>query len=219
MAGSATYTAVLDACVLYSAPLRDVLLSLASAGLFHARWTPDIQDEWTRNLLVKRPDLNLVQLQFTQERMIAAIPDCMVTHYQPLIAGLSLPDPDDRHVLAAAIAGHADAIVTVNLKDFPPAILATYSLEAQHPDDFVMNQLELREQPTALTGRVCRHPRTTAGRPHHIRAEPAKPFVVSTSNRELANMFANTTISTLNSTSIRSWQTSSSLKPRQAFRN
>lgn len=145
MAGSATYTAVLDACVLYSAPLRDVLLSLASAGLFHARWTPDIQDEWTRNLLVKRPDLNLVQLQFTQERMIAAIPDCMVTHYQPLIAGLSLPDPDDRHVLAAAIAGHADAIVTVNLKDFPPAILATYSLEAQHPDDFVMNQLELRE--------------------------------------------------------------------------
>ncbi len=145
MAGSATYTAVLDACVLYSAPLRDLLLSLASAGLFHARWTPDIQDEWTRNLLVKRPDLNLVQLQFTQERMIAAIPDCMVTHYQPLIAGLSLPDPDDRHVLAAAIAGHADAIVTVNLKDFPPAILATYSLEAQHPDDFVMNQLELRE--------------------------------------------------------------------------
>ena len=145
MAGSATYTAVLDACVLYPAPLRDMLLSLASAGLFHARWTPDIEGEWTRNLLANRPDLNLKQLQTTQERMIAAIPDCMVTHYEPLIAGLSLPDPDDRHVLAAAIAGHADAIVTVNLKDFPAAILATYSLEAQHPDDFVMNQLELRE--------------------------------------------------------------------------
>ena len=145
MAGSATYTAVLDACVLYPAPLRDMLLSLASAGLFHARWTPDIEHEWMRNLLANRPDLNLKQLQTTQERMIAAIPDCMVTHYEPLIAGLSLPDPDDRHVLAAAIAGHADAIVTVNLKDFPAAILATYSLEAQHPDDFVMNQLELRE--------------------------------------------------------------------------
>lgn len=145
MAGSATYTAVLDACVLYPAPLRDLLLSLASAGLFHARWTPDIEHEWMRNLLANRPDLNLKQLQTTQERMIAAIPDCMVTHYEPLIAGLSLPDPDDRHVLAAAIAGHADAIVTVNLKDFPAAILATYSLEAQHPDDFVMNQLELRE--------------------------------------------------------------------------
>lgn len=145
MAGSATYTAVLDACVLYPAPLRDLLLSLASAGLFHARWTPDIEDEWTHNLLANRPDLNLAQLQVTQERMIAAIPDCMVTHYEPLIAGLSLPDPEDRHVLAAAIAGHADAIVTVNLKDFPAAVLATYSLEAQHPDDFVMNQLELRE--------------------------------------------------------------------------
>ena len=145
MAGSATYTAVLDACVLYPAPLRDLLLSLASAGLFHARWTPEIEGEWTRNLLANRPDLNLAQLRITQERMTAAIPDCMVTHYEPLIAGLSLPDPDDRHVLAAAIAGHADAIVTVNLKDFPAAILATYSLEAQHPDDFVMNQLELRE--------------------------------------------------------------------------
>lgn len=145
MAGSATYTAVLDACVLYPAPLRDLLLSLASAGLFHARWTPDIEDEWTRNLLANRPDLNLAQLQITPERMIAAIPDCMVTHYKPLIAGLSLPDPDDRHVLAAAIAGHADAIVTTNLKDFPAGILATYNLEAQHPDDFVMNQLELRE--------------------------------------------------------------------------
>lgn len=145
MAGSATYTAVLDACVLYPAPLRDLLLSLASAGLFHARWTPEIEGEWTRNLLANRPDLNLAQLRITQERMTAAIPDCMVTHYEPLIAGLSLPDPDDRHVLAAAIAGHADAIVTVNLKDFPASILATYSLEAQHPDNFVMNQLELRE--------------------------------------------------------------------------
>lgn len=145
MAGSAAYTAILDACVLYPAALRDVLLSLASAGLYHARWTPAIQDEWTRNLLANRPDIDPAQLRVTQEQMMAAIPDCVVTHYEPLISGLNLPDPDDRHVLAAAIAGHADAIVTVNLKDFPAETLATYNLEAQHPDDFVMNQLELRE--------------------------------------------------------------------------
>ena len=145
MAGPTTYTAVLDACVLYPAPLRDILLSLADAGLFHARWTLDIQDEWTRNLLSNRPDLNAEQLRTTQERMIAAIPDCLITRYAPLISGLSLPDADDRHVLAAAITGHADVIVTLNLKDFPTDTLADYNLEAQHPDDFVMNQLELRE--------------------------------------------------------------------------
>ena len=145
MAGPTTYTAVLDACVLYPAPLRDILLSLADAGLFHARWTVDIQDEWTRNLLSNRPDLNAEQLRATQERMIAAIPDCLITRYEPLIAGLSLPDANDRHVLAAAITGHADVIVTLNLKDFPADTLADYNLEAQHPDNFVMNQLELRE--------------------------------------------------------------------------
>lgn len=90
MAGSATYTAILDACVLYPAPLRDLLLSLASAGLFHARWTPEIQDEWTRNLLANRPDLTLAQLQISHQRMRVAIPDCLVTHHRPLIAGLGV---------------------------------------------------------------------------------------------------------------------------------
>lgn len=145
MAGSSAYTVILDACVLYPAPLRDVLLSLGSAGLFHARWTLAIQDEWTRNLLANRPDIDPNVLRVTQERMVVAIPDCLVTHYEPLIDALQLPDPDDRHVLAAAITGHADAIVTLNLKDFPAETLARYNLEAQHPDDFVMNQLELRE--------------------------------------------------------------------------
>ena len=82
--------------------------------------------------------------------MAAAIPDSQVTGYQPLIAGLELPDSDDRHVLAAAIAGHADCIVTFNLKDFPTAILSRHDIEALHPDDFIMNQLQLH-QLTALT--------------------------------------------------------------------
>ncbi len=145
MAGSARYTAILDACVLYPAPLRDVLLSLAQAGLYHARWSEDIHDEWIRNLLRDRSDLTPDQIARTRGLMNQSIPDSIVTNYSALIGTISLPDPGDRHVLAAAIAGHADAIVTFNLKDFPRDILHSYNVEPQHPDDFVLNQLELNE--------------------------------------------------------------------------
>jgi predicted nucleic acid-binding protein len=143
MAGSARYTAILDANVLYPNLLRDLLLSLASAGLYHARWTSEINDEWTRNLIVNRPDLE-TKIPQLLELVNQAVPDCLVENYASLINSLVLPDPDDRHVLAAAITGHADAIVTANLKDFPESVLAQHGIEVQHPDDFVMNQLELR---------------------------------------------------------------------------
>lgn len=144
MAGSSRYTAILDANVLYPNLLRDILLSLAVAGLYHARWTAQINDEWTRNLIVNRPDIQLDKVALLLELVNSAVPDCLVENYEFLIEGLALPDPDDRHVLAAAITGHADAIVTSNLKDFPKEILARHSIEVQHPDDFIMNQLELR---------------------------------------------------------------------------
>jgi len=143
MAGSARYTAILDANVLYPNLLRDLLLILASAGLYHARWTSKINDEWTRNLIANRPDL-ASKVPLLLELVNQAVPDCLVENYASLIESLVLPDPGDRHVLAAAIAGHADAIVTANLKDFPETVLAQHGIEAQHPDDFVMNQLELR---------------------------------------------------------------------------
>jgi predicted nucleic acid-binding protein len=128
--------ALLDANVLYPAPLRDLLLQLAFAGLFQARWSAVIDDEWRRNLLIARPEL-AVQIALTQEVMHRAIPDALVTGYEARIADLSLPDPDDRHVLAAAITAAADVIVTFNLNDFPPAALAPYGVEAQHPDAFL----------------------------------------------------------------------------------
>ena len=144
MAGSARYTAILDACVLYPATLRDLLLSLARDGLFHARWSERIQDEWVRSLLKRRPELEEAALRRTCELMATAVPDSVVHGWQSIEPGLTgLPDADDRHVLAAAICGHADAIVTFNLADFPPAALAAYGVEAQHPDDFVLNQLDL----------------------------------------------------------------------------
>jgi predicted nucleic acid-binding protein len=143
MAGSSRYTAILDANVLYPNLLRDILLSLAVAGLYHARWTDRINEEWTRNLVVNRPDI-ASKIGLLLEKVNASVPDFLVEKYEYLIDGLGLPDPDDRHVLAAAIVGHADAIVTSNLKDFPPKVMAQYGIEAQHPDDFIMNQLELR---------------------------------------------------------------------------
>ena len=144
MAGSARYTALLDANTLYPAPLRDLLLSLAIAGLYHARWTHRIHDEWTRSLAQNRPEIadRLPQLV---ELMNRSVPDSIVENYEALAESLVLPDADDRHVLVAAIVGHADAIVTFNLKDFPLSVLARHGIEALHPDDFVLNQLELRE--------------------------------------------------------------------------
>lgn len=143
MAGSARYTAILDANVLYPNLLRDILLSLASAGLYHARWTDRIHAEWTRNLIANHPGIE-PKIGQLLELVNQSVPDCLVTNYEALIDSLVLPDLEDRHVLAAAIAGHADAIVTANLKDFPGAVLASHNIEAQHPDDFIMNQLELR---------------------------------------------------------------------------
>jgi len=144
MAGSARYTAILDACVLYPATLRDLLLSLARDGLFHARWSERIQEEWVRSLLKRRPELEELALRRTCELMTSAVPDSVVHGWQRIEPGLTgLPDADDRHVLAAAICGHADAIVTFNLDDFPAEALAPFGVQAQHPDDFLLNQIEL----------------------------------------------------------------------------
>lgn len=137
------YTAVCDACVLYPAPLRDFLMWLALSGCFRARWNMQIHDEWKRNLLLNRTDLTQEQLDRTSALMDQAIPDGLVTGHQGLIADLVLPDPDDRHVLAAAIHCNAGIIVTFNEKDFPAAALSSFGIEAQHPDLFIENLFNL----------------------------------------------------------------------------
>ena len=146
MAGSARYTAILDANVLYPQLVRDTLLSLAVERLYHARWSATIHDEWTRNLAKDRPEL-AARLPQVVQLMNASVPDCLVTQYEKLVTAIELPDPNDRHVVAAAIAGHADAIVTFNTKDFPAAVLQPYGIEVQHPDEFLMNQLQLQKIP------------------------------------------------------------------------
>ena len=140
---SSPFTAVYDACVLYPAPLRDFLMWLGLSGRFRARWSPQIHDEWKRNLLINRPDLTSAQLDRTSGLMNLAIPDGLVIGHETLIAGLTLPDAGDRHVLAAAIRCNASVIVTFNEKDFPAAALAPYGIEAQHPDLFIDNLFDL----------------------------------------------------------------------------
>lgn len=148
------FIVLLDACVLYPAPLRDFLLRLATTGLFAAKWTDKIHEEWTSNLLATRPEL-AQQLARTRQMMDDAVPDCLVTGYEPLMQGLKLPDAGDRHVLAAAIRASAQMIVTFNLKDFPQSDLELYGIEALHPDVFVDCQFDLH--PGAVIGTAKRH--------------------------------------------------------------
>ncbi|WP_227310736.1 PIN domain-containing protein [Acidisoma cellulosilyticum] len=138
------FVALFDANVLYPAPLRDLLIRLARTGLFRARWSEKINDEWTNALLRTRPEL-ADRLPRTRALLNSAIDDCLVEGYETLIPALTLPDPDDRHVLAAAIVGGADVIVTLNIRDFPAERLAPFRIDAQHPDKFIRHTLDLDE--------------------------------------------------------------------------
>jgi predicted nucleic acid-binding protein len=143
---SSRFIAVLDACVLYPMPIRDLLLHLANLHLYKPKWTEQIQNEWKRNLLINRPDLQEQQLQRTIQEMNKAFPDAEINNYQTLISSIELPDADDRHVLAAAIRCKADVIVTSNLKDFPNEYLTLFDVEAQHPDHFICNLIDLNPE-------------------------------------------------------------------------
>ncbi|MAI37097.1 MAG: PIN domain-containing protein [Alteromonadaceae bacterium TMED7] len=137
------FTALLDANILYPAPLRDLFMRLAVSDIFAARWTERIHDEWMRNVLKNRQDLAREQLERTRNLMNSHVRDCLVEDFEQLEAGLQLPDEDDRHVLAAAIKCNAQVIVTFNLKDFPEGELNKWGIEAISPDDFVRFQLDL----------------------------------------------------------------------------
>jgi hypothetical protein len=137
------FTVLYDASVFYPAPLRDLLMELATAGLFRAKWSEQIQKEWIESLLKKRSDLNRERLERTKKVANKAVPDCLVEGYESLIEGLELPDINDRHVLAAAIHCNAQVIVTYNLKDFPKESLQSFEIEAQHPDVFLRYIIDL----------------------------------------------------------------------------
>ncbi|WP_433239988.1 PIN domain-containing protein [Streptosporangium sp. CA-135522] len=141
-----TFVVVYDANALYGNTLRDLLIRIAQAGSVQARWTNRILDETLGNLASDRPDIPADKLSRLRDLMNAAVRDCLVEGYEPLMEGLKLPDPDDRHVLAAAIKAGARVIVTSNLKDFPAEELTVWNLEARSPDDFVLDQIDMDDR-------------------------------------------------------------------------
>jgi predicted nucleic acid-binding protein len=150
------FTVLYDACVLYPAPLRDFLVRLAQTGAFRAKWTQHIHEEWIRNAVANNPHLNRDKLEITADKMNKAIMDSLVSNYEPLIDGLELPDPNDRHVLAAAIKGQAEVIVTFNLKDFPANHLRQFDIWAQHPDEFISHLIDLSPAKVLLAAKFHR---------------------------------------------------------------
>ncbi|MBI5346766.1 MAG: PIN domain-containing protein [Chlamydiae bacterium] len=139
----ANFVVIYDSCVLYPAPLRDLFMRLALTDLFQAKWTKDIHREGMRNLLKNRPDLTEERLELTRSKMDLHVRDCLVEGYEELIECLNLPDPNDRHVLAAAIKACAQTIVTYNLHDFPSQSITQYGINAEHPDEFLRHLLDM----------------------------------------------------------------------------
>ena len=138
----ARFVAVLDACVLYPAPLRDLLMRLALTELFQAKWSAQIHEEWIRNVLKSRADLTREKLEKTRTLMDRYAGDALVEGHEVLIPTLTLRDQGDIHVLAAAIHAKADAIITFNLRDFPERVLQPYGIVALHPDVFLCQLLD-----------------------------------------------------------------------------
>lgn len=156
------FVAIYDASVLYPGSLRDLLIRLAQTGLFQARWSEQILDEMVEAITRRQPELR-DRLVRTRQLMNEAVPDCLITGYESLIDCLTLPDPDDRHVLAAAIRGDAQVIVTTNLRDFPANQLDFYDIEAQSPDEFVLNVIDLA--PARITAVVQEQARQLSNPP------------------------------------------------------
>ena len=129
--------AVFDACILYPFHLRNIVVQAAVDRLVDARWTDQIHDEWVRNVAADAPAIPVERLRAIRRLMNAALPGATVVGYEDLVPTVSLPDPDDRHVVAAAITAGASVIVTWNLRDFPATALKKYGLRRQTPDAFL----------------------------------------------------------------------------------
>lgn len=163
----------LDACVLYPTQTRDLFMGLSLEGLVRLYWTERVQEEWLTRLLANRPDLmpeQVERLRRTPEvmRTALAFQEPLVTGYEHLVEEVALPDEDDRHVVAAAFWGEAEAILTFNLSDFPEEALAPWDLQAVHPDEYLLDlaeaQIRVHGLPQPLLG-LLRGQRSKLSRP------------------------------------------------------
>ena len=155
--------AVLDACVLFPTVLRELLVGAAAEGLYEPRWSARILEEWARATPKLGPGAE-AQARAEIAALRAAWPRAEVTPRDGTMARLWLPDPDDVHVLAAAVDGHADAVITFNRRDFPRAELAPEGIDLRDPDGFLMD-LWLADAPAVE--RVAARVRATAAAMGH----------------------------------------------------
>ena len=162
------HTAVLDACVLVPVSLADTLLRAAEKGLYRPLWSGRILTEARDAIEEIHPGTDVGKRFMAMQD---AFGDAMVTGWEGPEAGIFLPDKDDRHVVATAIRAGAHAIVTANVTDFPAAALAPLGLQAVHPDDFLLDQLDL-SPPTLL--QVIRE------QADHTRRPPLTPLDLAT---------------------------------------
>jgi predicted nucleic acid-binding protein len=144
--------AVLDACVLYPTVLREILTGVAAAGFYEPLWSERILREWVLATAKLGP---VAQLQAEGEAALlrAGFPRAMVRENTAIEARLLLPDANDRHVLAVAVAAHADCIVTFNAKDFPRHLLAEEGIARRDPDSLLWELWS--RQPEAVAGVVA----------------------------------------------------------------
>jgi predicted nucleic acid-binding protein len=159
------FIVVYDANPLVGNTQRGLLVRIAQSGLVQAKWTDRILDEAMAAVQKSRPGIDPERLARTRALMIEAVPDCIITGHEPLIEGLHLRDPDDRHVLAAAIKSGAQVIVTAD-KDFTAADLAPWDIEAKHPDDFVLDQIDINDR--IIWGCVQQIANSRKGRPETV---------------------------------------------------
>jgi predicted nucleic acid-binding protein len=161
---------VLDACVLYSPVLRSILFGTAEAGLYQPLWSDRILEEWARATVKLGPEAEALA---RTEAILArtAFPRANIAPQRGIEARLLLPDENDIHVLATAIAGHADAILTFNAQDFPRHVLAAEGIERRDPDGFLW-ELWSHHPDTigAVIARTQAEAERRAGQPLSLRA-------------------------------------------------
>jgi predicted nucleic acid-binding protein len=156
------FAVVLDACTMFPMLVRDVLLTLAAHEFFNPKWSTRIKDEWTRNLIERMTERDGEVVARTKVARIAAavesaFPDALVTAVLPESQILDPVDAKDRHVVVTAMAAQADAIVTFNLADFAVSHLSEkLHIEVIHPDDFVMDLIDLNEKRAVAAFRELR---------------------------------------------------------------
>ena len=163
--------AVIDACVLYPTVLREIVLGVARAGLVTPLWSERLLEEWARTAARHGGDVDAALARGEIAALGAAFPQARVVHDPAQEAALWLPDPGDVHVLATAISGGAEAIITLNLRDFPARELAAHGVEARHPDAVLYALwLERAEDVTGVVAGVHETAQRLRGEPMPLRA-------------------------------------------------